>query len=45
MGMVGAAIMTDFLVRGIGPAVGGSSVPGGTAHPAAAYSQQDFVNG
>ena len=28
MGMVGAAIMTDFLVRGIGPAVGGASVPG-----------------
>ena len=23
----------------------GASVPGGTAHPAATYSQQDFVNG
>ena len=45
MGMVGAAIMTDFLVKGVGAAVGGASVPGGTAHPTATYSQQGFVNG
>lgn len=37
--------MTDFLVRGIGPTVGGIPVPGGADHPAATYSQQDFVNG
>lgn len=45
MGMVGAAIMTDFLVRGIGPTVGGVSVPGSAAHPAAAYPRQDSVDG
>lgn len=45
MGMVGAAIMMDFLVRGIGPTVGGASVPGSAAHPAAAYPRQDSVDG
>lgn len=45
MGMVGTAIMTDFLVRGIGPTVGGVSVPGSAAHPAAAYPWQDSVDG
>ena len=44
-GMVSAAIMTDSLVKGIGPAVGGASVPGSAAHPAAAYPRQDSVNG
>ena len=28
MGMVGAAIMTDFLVKGVGPAVEASLFPG-----------------
>ena len=45
MGMASAAIMTDFLVRGIGPTVGGLSVPGSAAHPAAAYPRQDSVDG
>lgn len=45
MGMVGAAIMTDFLVKGVGTAVGGASVSGSAAHPAAAYPRQDSVDG
>ncbi len=45
MGMVGVAIMTDFLVRGIDPTAGGASVPGSAAHLAAAYPRQDSVDG
>ena len=45
MGMVGAAIMTDFLFRGIGQAIVSASVPGSAANPAAACPRQDSVKG
>ena len=45
MGVVGAAIMTDFFVKGVGTAVGGASVPGSAAHSAAPYPRQDYVDG